>query len=301
MSVDWDDLRFFQEVARTGSLAGAARGLGVNHSTVYRRIRSLEDKQQVRLFERKDNVYSLTAAGAEMQASSERIAEEIDTLNRRLSGQDLRLSGPVRITTTDSLSYRFLAPHFAAFKAAYPGIDLEIVLDHQQLNLTRRQADIAIRPTTSPPETLVGRRVGGLVAGIYGSREYFALHGETDDLSAHTWLALDDSLGHLTVAKWMTKTLDNPTIALRANNFFALFGGAVNGMGLAPLPCFLADVEPALVRILTVDPKDNSGLWLLTHEDLRRTARIRAFMDFFYDALGTEIDLMEGRRPYQPQ
>ena len=261
MAFDWDDLRFFQEVARTGSLAAAARTLGVNHSTVYRRIRTLEDEQKIRLFDRRDNTYTLTAAGLEMQGTAQRIAEEIDTMGRRLSGQDLRLCGSIRVTTTDTLAFRFLAPHFAAFKTAYPGIDLEIVLDAQQLSLTKRQADIAIRPTAEPPEMLIGRRVCGLAAGIYGSTEYLALHGRIDDFSAHTWLGFDESLAHLPMSKWMTENLDDPKYALRTNNFFALLGGAVCSMGLAILPCFMADSEPALRRVGATETHGNSGLW----------------------------------------
>jgi len=292
--LDWDDLQYFLSVARHGSLAGAARELGVNHTTVYRRVLALEKKQSVRLFDRTDGAYALTAAGEEMQASAEKIAEEVDGLTRRLSGRDLRLSGGIRVTTTDTLAYRFLGPHFAAFHQAYPGIELEIILDSQHLNLTKRQADIAIRPTENPPENLVGRSVSGLGFAVYGSDDYLAAHAQTDDLSAHTWLGFDDSLSHLMSARWMNEHLINPKMPLKANNFFALFSGALAGMGLAMLPCFLADTEPGLSRFPGLDVQRGGGLWLLTHEDLRYTARIRAFMDFFYEALGREKHVLEG-------
>ncbi len=293
--MDWDDLRYFLSVAREGSLSGASRNLGVNHTTVYRRMLGLEQKQGVRLFERLNGNYALTTAGEEMRQSAEQIAEEIDGLDRRLSGRDLRLSGTIRITTTDTLAYRFLGPHFANFHAAYPGIGLEVVLDSQHLNLTRRQADIAIRPTDAPPENLIGRQVSELSFAVYGSDDYLALHGNQHDLSAHSWLGFDDSLSHLMVAKWMSDNLTEPNIILRANNFFALFSGALAGMGLAALPCFLADPEPTLHRLNGVEVVKGSSLWLLTHEDLRDTARIRAFMDFFYDGLVGERGVLEGR------
>jgi len=293
--MDWDDLRIFLAIAREGSLAGASRTLGVNHSTVYRRINGFQEQHSIRLFDRISGAYVLTAAGEEMRDAAERISREVDDLSRRLSGQDLRLSGTIRVTTTDTLAYRFLGPHFAAFKTAYPGIDLEVVLDTQHLNLTRRQADIAIRPTDRPPETLVGRRVSELGFAAYASPEYLSTHAHGHDLSTHSWLGFDENLSHVIPAEWMAEHLDNPKTVLKSNNFFALFSGALAGMGLALLPCFLADAEPGLQRFEAIDVQRGSGLWLLTHEDLRNTARIRAFLDFFYDALGGERDVLEGR------
>ncbi len=295
--VDWDDLRYFLSVAQEGSLAGASRALGVNHTTVYRRILALEQKQSVRLFDRLGGAYALTAAGEEMRESSARIAVEVDGLSRRLSGRDLRLSGIIRVTTTDTLMARFLGPHLATFNQAYPGIELEIVLDTQHLNLSKRQADIAIRPTDDPPENLVGRRVSGLAFGVYASPDYLAAHAGSDNPAAHNWLGFDDSLAHLAPAKWMVEKLGNANVILRSNNFFTLYSTALAGMGLAWLPCFLADTEPKLHRFGTIDIQEGSSLWLLTHADLRHTARVRAFLDFFYNALGREKDLLEGRMP----
>ena len=293
--MDWDDLRYFHAVAEAGSLAGAARALGVNHTTVYRRILGLEKKQSVRLFERIDGAYALTAAGEEMQASAERISEEVDGLTRKMSGRDLRLSGVVRVTTVDTLALRFLGPHFAAFNQAYPGIELEIILDTQHLNLSKRQADIAIRPTNHPPDTLVGRRVSDLSFGVFASPDYLATHAGEDDLSAHAWLGFDETLSHLKPARWMVEDLTNPKITMKTNNFFALLGAAVSGMGLVWLPCYMGDEEPGLTRFPGIDLRLGSVLWLLTHADLRHTARIRAFLDFFYDRLVREKDILEGR------
>lgn len=164
--MDWDDLRYFHAVAEAGSLSAAARSLSVNHSTVYRRIAAFEAREGVALFDRIDGRYVLTAAGEEMRASSGRIAEEVDTLSRRLSGRDLRLTGTLRVTTTDSLAAEFLGPHIAGFVHTYPGIELELVIDTQHLSLSRRQADVAIRPTSVPPETLIGRRVAELAFAV---------------------------------------------------------------------------------------------------------------------------------------
>lgn len=291
--MNWDDLRIFLAVAEAGSLSGAARQLGINHSTVYRRINTLESSQNVRLFERMDRGYLLTVEGEEMKRATEQMATEIDALERKLSGHDMRLSGNIRVTTTDTLIYRLLTPHLAAFKSTYPGIDLEIIVNTQNLDLTKREADIAIRPTNKPPETLVGRRLYDINIGVYGSKSYLDRHGNLDDLSAHTWLALDESLAHIAGYKWMRDNLTTPRIALTSNNFFTLMSGAIAGMGLALLPGHIGDNEPELKQVLKIDP--STSLWLLTHADLRRTARIRAFMDFMYEHLMQEHREREAR------
>jgi DNA-binding transcriptional LysR family regulator len=295
--MDWDDLRHFLAIARSGSLSGAARALGVNHSTVFRRLQGFEARLGVRLFDRLATGYALTVAGDDMLAAAEKVDQEINALDRRLSGRDLRLSGPIVVTTTDSLAYRFLGPHLAAFHGRFPGIDLELVLATEYFNLSKRQADVAIRPTLSPPDTLVGRRLCAVAFAPYASSGYLAAKGPVVDLADHRWLGFDDSLSHLAAAKWMRDKLPGTCLALRANNLIGLLSGAVAGMGVAPLPCFMGDAEPGLKRLFPPDPEIASELWLLTHEDLRHTARIRAFMDFMAASITGDRDLLEGRRP----
>jgi len=295
--MDWDDLRFVLAIAKGGSLSWAARTLGVNHSTVFRRLTAFEARLGVRLFDRLASGYSLTAAGDDMVASAERMDDEINALDRRLSGRDLKLSGPIVVTTSDTLAYRFLGPHLAAFQSDFPGIDLELVLATEFFNLSKRQADVAIRPTTNPPDTLVGRRLCAIAFAPYASKEYLKAIGSVDDLADHHWLGFNDSLSHLAAAKWMRKNLPATSLALRANNILGLLSGAVAGMGVAPLPCFMGDVEPNLKRLDAPGQKSAPELWLLTHEDLRHTARIRAFMDFMAKAITGDRDLLEGLRP----
>ncbi|MDD9876121.1 MAG: LysR family transcriptional regulator [Magnetovibrio sp.] len=293
--MDWDDIRVFLAVSRAGSLSGAARTLGVNHSTVFRRINGLEDRLGVRLFERHRDGYVPTAAGDEMRRSAERIAAEVDVLDRRVTGRDLQLRGPVVVTTTDTLAHRYLGPHFAAFHAAYPEVRLDVVLDTEFLNLSKRQADVAIRPTLAPPETLVGQRVAGIAFEIYAAPGYLALHGETGNLGDHAWLGFDEGLAHVEAAKWLRGAVPDDRVVFRANNLFALYGAALGGLGLAVLPCFLGDPEPGLERVPGLPAEVRSELWLLTHADLRRTARIRAVLDFMSDALRGDAGLLEGR------
>lgn len=293
MSFQWDDLRMFLAIARTGSLSGAARLLGVNHSTVFRRINGFEDGLGVRLFERLGTGYALTIAGEEMRASAERVEREIERVDLRITGQDLRLQGTLVVTTTDTIAENLLGPHLAAFKKAYPGITLDLVLDNQHVNLSKRQADVAVRPTLNPPETLVGRRIAGLAFAAYAAKSY--MKGRPDDLAALEWLTVDDSLAHLAADKWFRKTLPAAPVAMRTNSLLGILHGCEAGMGAALLPCFMADPRKKLKRLGGVIPEAASAFWLLTHEDLRHTARVRAFMDFMGDALKAEVDLLEGR------
>lgn len=293
MSFQWDDLRIFLEIARTGSLNAAARALGVNHSTVFRRINAFEEKLGVRLFERLPTGYALTVAGEEMQASASRVEREIDRLDRRITGQDLRLEGTLVVTTTDTIIENFLTPHLYKFRTMYPGIVLELVIDNQNVNLSKRQADVAVRPTRNPPETLVGRKVGEVAIAPYAAPKY--MKGRETDFKALDWLTVDESLSHLAAAKWFRDSYPDANVVVRANSLFGLLHTCEAGMGAALLACFMADRRKGLKRIGDPIPGAGSSLWLLTHEDLRHTGRVRAFMDFMAESLSSEIDLIEGR------
>lgn len=294
--IDWDDLQVFLAVARAGSLSGGAKILGVNHSTVFRRIGGFEDKLGVRLFDRARDGYSLTLAGSDLLQTAAKVEMEIDAADRRVTGRDLRLSGPLNVTTTESLMINLLGAPIAAFRNAYPGIDLTILVDTQFFNLSKRQADVAIRPTTNPPEILVGRRLCDLGFAVYGGPGLIESRGRIGDLSDYPWVMPDDALGHLSSSRWLAKELPNASVVLRSNNLSALMTAAVSGMGLALLPCFMGDTHPALIRVHDPIAAAGSALWLLTHEDLRKTQRVRAFMDFMADTLIAERDLLEGRR-----
>jgi len=298
---NWNDLRVFLAVARAGSLSGAAEELGVNHSTVFRRIGAFETELGVRLFERLQNGYLLTPAGEELRDGALRIEEEIAGLSRKVTGQDLRLSGTVRVTTIDMLALGLLPRHLAAFHAAFPGIEVDLVIDNATLSLSRREADIALRVGNTPPETLVGRRAGRLVFAVYRSADYCA-HSPETDLAQHDWIGFDSE--HAALARRFAAYLPEARPILRTNSVAAALAATQAGIGLAILPCGLADLEPDLVRVAPVPDDFTLDLWLLTHEDLRQTARIRAFLDFLAEALAKEAPLLQGRKipsvPPQP-
>lgn len=292
--IEWDDLRYVLAVADAGSLAGAARRLGVNHTTVLRRVGALEKRLGLRLFERLPAGYVLTGGGEEMVEAARHIGDRVTNLERKLAGQDLRISGTVRVTTTDTLMASILPEMFAEFRAAHSGIVIEVALSNLMFNLTRRYADVAIRPADNPPEALIGRRIARIAFAIYGSPRYLAASGKTEDLASHQWVGPDDSLAVTSIGRWMRKTVPDSQIILRADSLLALRQAAQTGIGLAALPCYLADLSPDLVRVQGPVDAMESALWILTHQDLRHTARIRAFTEFAAGALGRRRGLIEG-------
>jgi len=296
-SLDWNDLRSFLAIARAGSLQGAARALGVNHSTVFRRLNALEAALGVRLFDRLPGGYAPRPAGEDMRASAERVEHEVQDLELRITGGDVRLSGTLRVTTTDTLAHGLLMPHLEAFRAAYPGIELELITSNVFFSLSKREADIALRPGRQPDEAMVGRKLGDIAVAVYGAPDYLAAHGapgSVGELGSHSLISGDASLGHLPAVRWLGKHAPVEAVVLRCNSWLTQLAATRAGLGLAALPCFLADPEPALRRVLPPQPALASELWLLTHPDLRRTARVRAFMDRLAASLRKERDRLAG-------
>jgi DNA-binding transcriptional LysR family regulator len=293
--MNWDELRLVLAVVREGTLSGAARRLGVTHSTVFRRLGAIEEQIGVRLFERFRDGYVPTPAGETAAEAAARLEDEVLTLERRLSGQDLRPSGVVRITTTDTLG-TILMRHLPAMRELHPEIQLEVAISNAMANLSRREAEIAIRPTPEPPEILVGRRVADIAHAIYGSKAYLSRRGE-NELSAHDWIALDDALASTVIGRWIHENLRAAHITCRVDALPALRDATLAGLGLALLPCYLGDPASGLHRLTPKTlAQPRSALWLLTHDDLRRTTRIRATLDFLAKAFASERGLFEGRR-----
>lgn len=293
MTIGRTDLRLVLAVGRAGTLLGGARGLGIDHSTAFRRLNALEERLGVRLFERRRDGYAPTAAGEEMIAAAARVDEELLALERKLAGADLRPSGTVRVTITDT-GVPLLTPLFAKFRAEHPEIALEIAVANQFFALSRRDADVAIRPSADVPEDLIAHRIAGVATGPYASRSYDEAHRGAP-LHEHHWIAPDDSLSHLGSARWLQRNVPDDRIGYRASSLVALQEAAREGLGVAPLPCYLGDTDARLVRVGAPLPEMAATLWVLLHPDLKRVARIRAFVDFIVPALTRMRPLLEGR------
>ena len=291
--LDWNDLRTVLAVSRARGASEAASTLGVHPSTVFRRLNALEASLGVRLFNHLPEGYVATAAGEEICAVAERMEADVAVLDRRIAGRDLRPSGTVRVTTTDTL-FGLLTPHFAEFRAAHPEIELHVVVANRFFDLTRHDADVAIRPTNDPPETLVGRRLATIATAIYASEDYLASRPRTDDLAHHDWIGPDETLAHLASAGWLRRAFPRAAIGYRVNTLMAALEAARVGLGLAALPCYLADGVSPLKRVMPPLAELDSTLWMLTHEDLRHVARVRAFLDAMADGLAREKPLLAG-------
>jgi DNA-binding transcriptional LysR family regulator len=293
----WDDFRLVKAIADHSGLTGAAAALGVNHSTVFRRLGQIEECLGQQLFERRKTGYVATAAGVEMAALAARMDDDVTAFSRRLAGRDVAPSGELRITTTDTLHQNVLLPIFADFRRAHPLIRLDIVMGNQALNLSKRDADIAIRASDTPGETLVGRRIADIAWAIYGRMEDGVSAEEIIDptlLYKRDWVALGDQLSHVKAARFVREHVAPERIALKSSAVLGIAEAVEQGLGIGPVPCFIADQRPSLMRLLPPNPDFSTGLWVLTHPDIRHAPRIRAFMDFCGAELARRRALFEG-------
>jgi DNA-binding transcriptional LysR family regulator len=292
---NWEDLRYVLAVAQGGSVAAAARTLSVNHTTVLRRLAACEARLGVRLFDRLPTGYALTPVGAAVIAPLRDVDAAIHDIERRIAGADLRLSGIVRLATTDTLMATVLPYALARVRRRYPGIGLEISTANAFAILTRREADIAVRPTANPPEGLIGRRIASVGFAIYAAPAYLDATDILRPLEAHDWIGPDETLRDVALARWMRGRLPGLEPHVRADSLVSMSDLASAGLGIAVLPCYLGDASPGLRRVPGQDRLDlGTALWLLTHEDLRHVPRIAAVIDALGDALRSAASLLEG-------
>lgn len=289
--LSWDDLQVFLAVVRQGSILGAARALGVNHSTVLRRVGSLEETLSARLFDRLPSGYALTSSGSEIAERLAGITEQIDAAHRQLMGVDVEIKGIIRLTSTDTLVHGLLMPLIVRFQERHRGVQVQLVVNNSFLSLSKREADVAIRGSNRPPENLVGRRVGDIQTALYASRAYLKAVGRKASLQDHTWVAPDESLAHLEQAKWLIRNVPAGRIAVRVDSLVGMVDAVVHGAGVGMLLCPLAESRPGLVQLEAPDERLNTQVWILTHPDLKQVARIRAFTQFMFDALSTHASL----------
>ncbi|MGF7208468.1 DNA-binding transcriptional LysR family regulator [Skermanella aerolata] len=292
----WDDFRLVKAIADAKGLPAAAARLGINHSTVFRRLRQIEAALGVALFERHRLGYVATAAGEEMVALADRLDEDITAFTRKVSGRELSPAGELRVTTNDTLLVHLLTPLFAAFLRQCPEMRLDVVLSNQPLNLSKRDADVAIRATDNPPETLVGRRAARIAWALYGRAADFPYPGAIpiERLFDRPWVALGEDLAAMKAVRFVREHVPPERIAYRTNTVLGLGEAVETGIGIGHLPCFIADARPGLVRLAEPDPELAADLWLLTHPDLRHAPRVRIFLDFLAAEIARQRRLIEG-------
>jgi DNA-binding transcriptional LysR family regulator len=285
----WSDLQVFLATTREGTLASAAHALGVNPSTVQRHIGQLESDLGTRLFDRKQRGYSLTASGQELLAHVLTIEQEVLAIDRHIGGRDQSLEGTIRVATVDDLAVGVLPPILRDFRRAHPRVTLEVGLGRDFADLARRQADVAIRFGRKPvQEDLIVKHISRVDVGLYGSRAYFRAHGRPkriQDLRHHFVVRGDEQMGGLPMERIVSRYGDPNRVAYRSNSLLARAYALRNGLGVGLLGCFAGERDRVLHRIDLTFPEAASDLWMVVHVDLKRNARVRAFVDFVYDAL----------------
>lgn len=283
----WSDLQVFLAVCERGAIGAAAQALGVNHSTVLRRIGALEHALDVRLFDRQPRGYTLTAHGHELAARLAGVGEQVDAAQRSVTGADLELAGTLRLTAPDTLIQPFLLPLLAEFRTRHPRVRLELAANNTFLNLTQREADVAVRGSNAPPENLIGRRAGRLQTALYAAPAYLRRLGRRAAREDYAWIGHEPALAHLDSARWMRKHVDDARIALRVDSLVAMADAVAAGLGVAWLLAPLAEAR-GLRRLEPPPPAFDTQVWVLTHPDLRRVARVKALTDFLHERLGAD-------------
>lgn len=287
---DWDDLRFFLAVARVGNVTGAAKLLGVNHSTVSRRIQSMEEKHGVRLFERLSHGYETTPAAAAILELAEDIEQKNQEVDRLLFGQDQRLQGQLNVTMPHDLANFCVIPKLNAFVEQFPEVELRLIVSPGLKNLNAREADIAIRLTPNPPDYLIGKKVANLRHGIYRSKSYVPNSSGEDTVIL--WNHEKE------IPQWVVDHFPNAHINLRVDDLASIYAAIKSGIGIARIPCYLPDTlqEPDIVRMDLPLQASKWGVWILSHVELKETARVKACKEYLSDILSEQKDIFEGRR-----
>jgi DNA-binding transcriptional LysR family regulator len=282
--MEWDDLKYFLAVVRGGNVTAAARRLRVSVATVSRRMSLLERRLAARLFERKTGgAYTLTPAGEVARVKAEEIEQAIFSIERQVVGGDLKPAGRVSVATGDDIAAFVVAPRLVEFERRFPGISIDLVASFDVANLSRREADVALRTVRPAVGSLVIRHVGWWDLGLYAARTYADAHelrpGKID-LARAAIITWTEAYSHMNGAAWLAEHARGARIALAANSRIIQLAACKAGLGVAVLPCIAADRDPELIRLAPPDKVVSVKLWLVAHRDLARTARVRAVVNF---------------------
>ncbi len=293
--MDWNDVRFFLALARCGSVRGAGAALGVSHSTVLRRVEALEERLSTRLFDRNRDGYALTDAGRRMLPGAEKIEAELASIERALAGTDERLGGDVTITLCDHYVADILMAEFAPFTVNYPDIELRLLVGERFVDLSKREADIAVRALAtgaSPPEHLIGQKLAPIQLASYVSRAHAHLRDPEVAGSKPRWLAFEERAYH---ASLVAKS-SYPDVPLWGcfSTTELLVRGALNGYGVAALPTYVGDQEPGLRRLAKPDLMHVADIWILSHPDLRDNARFAKTRAHITQSIKRNLVLFKG-------
>ncbi|MBB2487532.1 LysR family transcriptional regulator [Mitsuaria sp. WAJ17] len=272
---DWDDLRVALAIMECGTLSGAAARLHVSHPTLSRRLQLIERRLGTRLFDRTPSGLRPTEAGEEVRALALRFRDEIASLERRVGGRDEGHDGPVRITAPDAVSEYLLPGVLAAVCRRHAGLQLELHVSNDLVSLAQREADIALRVTRAPQETLRGRELGSVAMAIYAPRQLTEATAPLAPTVGLPWIGFDAGLACSAPGSWLSRNVAPEAVRFRANTLLGAAQAARAGIGCAVLPCFVGGAIPELVRLGSPLEELTQPLWLLMHEDVARVPRMR--------------------------
>lgn len=297
-SFDWDDLKHLLAVARHGSTLAAGRALGVDQSTVQRRLVELERRIGQALVQREPSGYRLTEFGQALLPHAERVEHAVTAFEQHIATATADVSGVIRVTCPEPIVFRITqSTLLERFHALHPALQVHFVMSDKTIDLMKGEADIALRSGDTDDGELVGRKIGDSIWAIYASRAYIERHGRPErieDLAQHALVGFDDTMAKHRISAWLHKVAPNATLVARSNSVLGLVYSAKAGVGVAPLPIALGDAEPDLVRV--IEPvAELTRIWrVLTTPELRRTPRVSAFFDFIVSEIETLRPIITG-------
>jgi DNA-binding transcriptional LysR family regulator len=286
--MDWDYLRYIRALAIGGTLAKAGELLGVHQTTVLRRLDQMEESLGVQFFERSRDGLQLTPVGETAFREAERLAIEMENLERKLVGQDSAPVGKVRLAAEDAMMSGLLSPILAELVREFPDIELETLTDNDVANLSHREADLTLRPENKPQATLEGERIAAIESAVYGAARYCRRHRNMDienQPEGCLWIIPDETFSHLATGRWYRKHLKNASSFIRCNSLQSMHALAKAGAGLAVLPCYLGEGTRELRRLSDPLEGESVDLWLHVNQDTQQMARVRIVMEYLVERL----------------
>ena len=294
--MDWDYLRYIRALAIGGTLAKAGELLGVHQTTVLRRLDQMEESMGVQFFERSRDGLQLTPVGETAFREADRLAIEMENLERKLVGQDSAPVGKVRLAAEDAMMSALLSPILAELVREFPDIELETLTDNDVANLSHREADLTLRPENKPQATLEGERIASIESAVYGSARYCRRHRDMNVENRPEgclWIIPEETFSHLATGRWYRKQLKNVTSFIRCNSLQSMHALAKAGAGLAVLPCYLGESTRELRRLSDPLEGESVDLWLHVNQDTQQMARVRIVMEYLVERLQSLESQME--------
>lgn len=294
-TLDWNDLKVVLAVARAGSLVQAAPLLGTSHPTLHRRLKAIESCLNATLFQRDKRGHQPTEAAGELIALAQHIEGEMHRIGLQMAKLQQEPMGKVRLTTPDTLMQTLVAPLLAGLRQKFSSLTLEVSCSDAMYDLTQREADVALRAGSTPPENLIGYKVGTIAVCAYAPIDW--TDASFSEATHFPWIVPDDNLRHLASAAWLHEQGLTKHPAARGNSLSSIAAMAQAGIGLALLPCYLGDTSPNLRRLNSPMPALASDLWILTHSELRKVQRVRNLIEHLREGLQAQRALLEGEQP----